>query len=175
MALTKVTKHIVYGSVLVAHYGQDYANTTTSSSSYVQWGENTILTPQYSDSHLEMVLTGSMFTSTNQNTSAHYGNAKFVVNGSDEYFLRGIIGAAQSIVGAHNHQNQQFGENNGRQNWFFQNFGSALYMCHVHAPGSTNAQNMQTFVMADSGGLSIVCSDGFFTVSEIAGEHYNLT
>ena len=52
MALTKVTKHIVYGSVLVAHYGQDYANITTSSSSYVQWGEDTVLTPQYSDSHL---------------------------------------------------------------------------------------------------------------------------
>jgi len=175
MALTKVTKHIVYGSVLVAHYGQDYSNITTSSSSYVQWGEDTVITPQYSDSHLEMVLTGSMFTGTNQNGSNSYGNAKFVVNGSDEYFLRGIVGANQNRQGNHNHQNQHYGENNGRQNFYFQNFGSALYMCHVHAPGSTNAQNCQTFVMADSGHLSIVCHGGFFTVSEIAGEHYNLT
>ena len=26
MALTKVTKHIVYGSVLIAHYGADMAD-----------------------------------------------------------------------------------------------------------------------------------------------------
>ena len=38
MALTKVTKHIVYGSVLIAHYGADMADKSQTSSTYSQWG-----------------------------------------------------------------------------------------------------------------------------------------
>nr|BCU99844.1 MAG: hypothetical protein CM15mV30_1440 [uncultured marine virus] len=37
MALTKVTKHIVFGSTLIAHYGRDISDTTSSSSSLTQW------------------------------------------------------------------------------------------------------------------------------------------
>ena len=43
MALTKVTKHIVFGSTLIAHYGRDISDTTSSSSSLTQWGEDGIL------------------------------------------------------------------------------------------------------------------------------------
>ena len=174
MALTKVTKHIVYGSVMVAHYGRDLSNKTINSTSYEEWGESVTITPQYSDSHLEIILTGSMFTG-NDTTTTSYSNLKFRVNGSDEYFLRGILGNAQNQSGAHNHQNQRFGENNGRQNFQFNNYGSTIYACHIHAPGTTNAQTIQVWVSVDNTSKSFTCSDGFLTVSEIAGEHYNLT
>jgi len=175
MALTKVTKHIVYGSVLIAHYGADLANASVSSATYSQWGSNSTVTPQYSDSHLEIVCTGTGYQTNNANTSANYGSAKFVVNGQDEYFLRGIIGGQMNISGGHNHQNQIYGENNGRQNWRYYGTGSAIYMNHIHAPGTTNAQAVGVWIAVESSGFNMSCTGGFLTISEISGEHYNLT
>ena len=176
MALTKVTKHIVYGSVLIAHYGADLADKTQTSATYENWGSASSVTPQYSDSHLEIVTTGSAYqNSSGITTGYHAGAAKFTVNGSDEYFYRGIIGNNPNRTGNHNHQNAQFGENNGRQNWRHYGFGSAIYMNHIHAPGTTNAQSVQCMVAVEGDGPSITFAEGFLTISEIAGEHYNLT
>ena len=44
MALTKVTKHIVFGSVLIAHYGKDFGDKDVSGSSFEQWGTDTSVT-----------------------------------------------------------------------------------------------------------------------------------
>ena len=175
MALTKVTKHIVYGSVLIAHYGADLADQNTSSSTYSQWGSDSTVTPQYSDSHLEIVCTGSAYSANNMNAATNYAEAKFVVNTQDEYFYRGIIGGSHSRSGGHSHQNQQFGENNGRQNWRYYGFGSAIYMNHIHAPGTTNAQAVGVWVAVSSSGFQANFAEGFLTISEISGEHYNLT
>ena len=176
MALTKVTKHIVYGSVLIAHYGADMADKSQTSSTYSQWGSDISVTPQYSDSHLEIVCTGSARqNSTGITTGYHAGAAKFVVNGSDEYFYRGIIGNNPNRNGGHTHQNQQFGENNGRQNWRHYGFSSAIYMNHIHAPGTTNAQAVGVYVAVEGDGPQIDFAEGFTTISEIAGDHYNLT
>ena len=177
MALTKVTKHIVYGSVLIAHYGKDFANVTNNSATFVQWGTDTTVTPQYSDSHLELVCTGSaQLTESGAGVAGyHSGMAKFVVNGSDEYIQRGIIGTNQSRGGGHNHQNQQFGEGNGRQNWRHYGMGTAIYMNHIHAPGTTTAQAVGTHVAMENTSATVSFQSGFITISEIAGEHYNLT
>lgn len=175
MALTKVTKHIVYGSVLIAHYGADLADQNTSSATYTQWGSTSTVTPQYSDSHLEIVCTGTAYSANNSNTNTTYGAAKFQVNGQDEYFYRGIVGATQSRSGGHSHQNQQFGENNGRQNWRYYGTGSAIYMNHLHAPGTTNAQAVAVWVAVEGSGFQCNFAEGFLTISEISGEHFNLT
>ena len=93
MALTKVTKHIVFGSVLVAHYGKDLTDKSQTSSTFADWGTSATLTPQYTDSHLELVTTGTAYqTSTGITTGFHAGQAQYVVNGNVEYTLRGIIG-----------------------------------------------------------------------------------
>ena len=85
MALTKVTKHIVFGSVLIAHYGKDFGDKDVSGSSFEQWGTDTSVTPQYTDSHLELCCTGSVQASSSGiATGEHYGAAQFVVNGSVE-------------------------------------------------------------------------------------------
>jgi len=176
MALTKVTKHIVFGSVLVAHYGKDLTDKSQTSSTFADWGTSATLTPQYSDSHLELVTTGTAYqTSSGISTGFHAGQARFVVNGNTEYTLRGIIGNNPNRSGNHTHQNQQHGEANGRQNWRHYGFGSAIYMNHIHAPGTTNAQIVQCQVAVDGDGPSITFAEGFLTISEIAGDHYNLT
>ena len=176
MALTKVTKHIVFGSVLIAHYGRDFGDVTVNGATFVQWGTDTSVTPQYTDSHLELVCTGCILaSSTGIATGEHYGASQFTVNGSVEYIQRGLIGNNPSRVGGHNHQNQQFGENNGRQNWRHYGYSSALYMNHIHAPSSTNAQVVKTEVACENAGPTFNFSEGYITISEIAGDHYNLT
>jgi len=175
MALKKVKKSVVFGSVLVAHYGRDISDLTTSSATYVQWGEDIVLQMQFSDSHLELVTTGSATVDSNAPAGANYGRVKYVVNGQDEYFLRGIAGGNPSRSGAHSHQNQQFGESNGRQNWRHYGNSTSIYMNHMHRPGSTNQQIVQTWAMINGGAFQMTFQEGFTTVTEIAGEGYNLT
>jgi hypothetical protein len=175
MALKKVQKSIVFGSVLVAHYGKDLTDLTTSSATYVQWGTDIVITMQFATSHLEIVTTGSGMVDTNQGSGSFYGNAKYMINGQDEYFLRGIVGGNMSLSGAHSHQNQQHGESNGRQNFRWYGYSTSLYMNHIHRPNSTNEQTQQSWAMVDSGSFTVTLSSGFTTVTEIAGEGYNLT
>jgi hypothetical protein len=175
MALTKVTKHTVYGSQLIAHYGVDINDATSSSSSYVNWGQSVSLTPQYADSHLEIVFTGTMFTSSNMSTSTRHGNLRLTVNGTQEYLQTGVIGGNLTNQGEQRFSNPRHQEHNGRQQFHYNNFGKAVYMNHIHAPGTTNAQSVQVQFSCDSGAYSLQCKDGFLTCSEIAGNHYNLT
>ena len=175
MALKKVKKSVVFGSVLVAHYGRDISDLTTSSATYVQWGEDIVLQMQFSDSHLELVTTGSATVDSNAPAGANYGRVKYVVNGQDESLLRGIAGGNPSRSGAHSHQNQQFGESNGRQNWRQYGNSTSIYMNHMHRPGSTNQQIVQTWAMINGGAFQMTFQEGFTTVTEIAGEGYNLT
>jgi hypothetical protein len=175
MALTKVTKHIVYGSQLIAHYGRDISDLTSSSSSYTQWGETVVFTPQYADSHLEIVFTGSMFTGSQTSTTNRYGNLTIRVNGTDEYIQEGAMGKSATNIGTFHFYNPRFSQHNVRQEFHHNNFGTGVYMNHIHAPGSTNAQSIQIMMSSDAGQFSIQCQDGYITVSEIAGNHHNLT
>lgn len=175
MPLRKVKKTVVEGAVLIAHYGADYSDKSISSSTYAQWGHTISIRPQFEDSHLEIVLTGSAVSTSNQGTTQSYGNAKFVVNGQDEYYYRGIIGAQMNYSGSHTHQNQIYGENNGRQNWRYYGNGNALYMNHMHRPNSINSQEIATWVSVDNSSFNITFSGGFLTVTEVAGDGYNQT
>ena len=53
MALTKLTKHIVYGATIVQCRYKDCSDLATSNTSVTTWDSMT-LTPQYSDSILEV-------------------------------------------------------------------------------------------------------------------------
>jgi hypothetical protein len=175
MPLRKVKKTIVDGAVLVAHYGADFGNVNVSSSTYTKWGHTVTLTPQFEDSHLEIVFIGTVYQTNNAPAGGRYGNAKFVVNGQDEYFLRGILGANMNISGEHSHQNQTFGESNGRQNWRYYGTGSSLYMSHIHSPGSINKQEIEVYTSVDSSGFTMACASGYMTIAEISGDGYNRT
>ena len=45
MALTKVTKHIVYGSTLISYFGHDLTDFTHASATWAAWGESATYTP----------------------------------------------------------------------------------------------------------------------------------
>ena len=173
MALKKVKKTVVYGAVLVAHYGADLTDRTTSSSSFVTWGNASDIDIQFDDSYLEIILTGSARITTNMPAGTGYGKVRFMVNGIQEYIINDVIGGYQQRSGSHSHQNQQFGENNGRQNFQIYGQGSTIYMNHMHRPG-LNRQTVQCEV-ATSNSITVEFAEGFMTLTELAGEGYNLT
>ena len=92
MALKKVKKTVVYGAVLVAHYGADLTDRTTSSSSFVTWGDASDIDIQFDDSYLEIILTGSARITTNMPAGTGYGKVRFMINGQEEYIINDIIG-----------------------------------------------------------------------------------
>ena len=174
MALTKVTKHIVFGSTLLQHYGMDLSDMTTSSSSLTQWGADIAFTPQYSDSQLEICVTGSVFTSASSYTGTRYGDLSIRVNGTDEYHQQGVIGGGRTQSAQRHWHNPRHQQHNGRQQFHAQNYGTGIFMNHIHAPGTTNLQTIEIMGKTD-GGFTIQCKDGFVTVSEISGDHFNKT
>ena len=174
MVLKKVKKTVVYGSVLVAHYGADLSDKSTSSSTFASWGSPIVLTPQYDDSFLEVVLTGSAYVASNMSAGTSYGRLRIMVNGQEEYMLDNLIGGYQQRSGNHTHQNAQFGENNGRQNYRIYGGGSTIYVNHLHSPGTSNEQTIQCEV-ATSNSLNVTFAEGFMTITELASEGYNLT
>jgi len=174
MVLRKVKKTVVFGSVLVAHYGADLSDKSTSSSTFASWGDSVILTPQFSDSFLEIVLTGSGRVASNMPSGTGYGRLRIMINGQEEYMLDNLIGGYQQYSGNHTHNNQQFGEANGRQNFRIYGSGTAIYVNHIHQPGTTNEQTFQCEV-ATSNSLNVTFAEGFMTVTELASEGYNLT
>ena len=175
MPLAKVKKSIVYGSVLIGHYGADLADCSVTSTTWIDWGDEITYGLQVDGSFLEVTVTGSAYVSANQPAGTSVGQIRLKVNGQVEFLQPGIIGGNQSRSGGHNHQNGIYGENNGRQNWRHYGFGSALYMNHIHAPASTNAQAVGVHVAVGGTGPTMNFNEGFLTISEIAGEHYNLT
>ena len=147
---------------------------STSSSSLTQWGADIAFTPQYSDSQLEICVTGSVFTS-DAYTGTRYGDLSIRVNGTDEYHQQGVIGGGRTQSAQRHWHNPRHQQHNGRQQFHYDNFGNSIYMNHIHAPGNTNQLTIEIMMSSDSGHLSIQCKDGFVTVSEISGDHYNKT
>ena len=85
MALTKVTKHIIYGSTLIGHYGRDLSDLTTTGATYTQWGEDVLYTPQYADSHMEVSVTGSACVTSNVGTNHSGGHVRLMANTAEIY------------------------------------------------------------------------------------------
>ena len=71
MALTKLTKHIVYGATIVQCRYKDCSDLATSNTSVTTWDSMT-LTPQYSDSILEVRFSGSL-SSNNDSSNSNLG------------------------------------------------------------------------------------------------------
>ena len=175
MPLQKISKHVVYGSVLIAHYGVDINDSTISSSSFTSWGQSVSVTPQYDDSHIETIFTGSMFTSSEMTTNIRYGNLALHINGTQEYLQTGVLGGRISQHGTQTFSNPTHQEHNGRQQFHYNNFGRAVFMQHIYQPNDTNEIDFEVKVSSDSGSMSIQCKDGFLTLSEISGEHHNIS
>jgi hypothetical protein len=174
MALTKVTKHVIFGSQIVQHVSRDISDKTHASSSWSSWGQSLSLQPQYADSHLEIVFTGSVYTGSSINTSSHTAHLRIQVNGQTEYTYENCLGGRNSYQGNQRIRNGRYNEHNYQQEWNASMMASGVYMNHIHAPGTTNNQSVQIQIYVTAA-YSVNCYDGFLTVTEIAGDHHNLT
>jgi hypothetical protein len=174
MALTKVTKHVVYGSMIVQHMSDDLSD-ASGSSGWWNWGQSLTITPQYADSHLEIVLTGSVFTGTASTTSDQYGHIRFMVNGQEEYIYEQAFSTPRGGHSGHQRLfNPRFNQHATQQDWNAYQTGSGVYMTHIHAPGTTNAQTVQVQAYS-TGHYNWSTVDGFLTLTEISGDHHNIT
>jgi len=163
MALTKLTKHIVYGATIVQCRYKDLDNLDASATSVTTWDAIT-LTPQYSDSILEVRFSGLMKynTDTSAGNNVLYDGSQISlfmdINGTTEYVLNDAANTGSFDMaynaGAH-----------GRKE------GKSVNMFHRHLPGSTNQQTitMQVSRANSNGGGNTECRSGFLMAKEIAG------
>ena len=175
MALTKVTKHIIYGSTLIGHYGRDISDVTTTSGTYTQWGEDVLYTPQYADSHMEVSVTGSAFVTSNVASNTHSGgHVRLMANTAEIYTVENANSHINNHSGTRHYYNPRFSQHNARQQFHASNFGTGVYMSTIYAPGNTNQITFECEA-ASTNSMTVQWTDGYMTVTEISGPGYNLT
>ena len=168
MTLKKLTHRVVFGSTLLQHYGRDISDTSTSSSSLTRWGESIAFTPKEDNSHIEIIITGSVRTSSNMTTTARYGNLAIRVNNVDEYVMNGVMGGRTNQAGTRHWHNPRHRQHNGRQQFHYSNFGNAVYANHIYQCNNANELTIECMVSCDNGQFNLEFKDGFLTVSEIS-------
>lgn len=176
MPIRKVKQQIIFGGTLLQHYGADLSDVTTSSSSWTNWGQTIEFTPVEPDSHIEVVLTGSVFTDSAFTESGNrYGNVSLFVNGQLEHVQNGVIGGRTSASGDRYWHNPRHNQHNGRQQFHYYNFGNTVYMSHIYKPNVNNKLQLNIRVSCDNSQFNLNFKDGFMTVSELANKNFNLT
>jgi len=172
MALTRVTKHIVYGSLLVQFkYVENTGDFSISSSqnSFTQVNnKNILLTPQYSDSILETSANMSVQdTSGAQNVADTYHGA-FFINDNNEYEVASIGG-----LRPHGNQFSHSGGRNDRLRTNTSRHGHAtnqtysLNMFHAFQPSTTNQQDIDVRTKCTAA-RNYNVTDMFFIAKEIS-------
>lgn len=171
MALTRVTKHIVHGSLLVQFkYVENSGNWDLSSSqtTYTEINsKNIVMTPQYADSILEHSCSMTMRDiSGSQNITDTYSAALFV-NNQLQYEETGIGG----LTPYGNNHSHTGGRNDRtaptRRHGHVTNVAKSMGFTHAYTPGSTNAQDSDIRVR-NSATRNIRIRDFFFIVKEIS-------
>ena len=147
MALTRVTKHIVHGSLLVQFkYVENNGDfdINTSSSTFTQINsKNILLTPQYADSILETQANLSVRDMENVSNVTDTYQGAIYVNDSQEYLVTSIGG-----LRPYGNQFSHHGGRNDRLRTSTSRHGHAtgqsyaLNMNHAYTPGTTNEQDI---------------------------------
>ena len=162
MALTKLTKHIVYGATIVQVRYKDMGNLDHASTSVANW-DNITITPEYADSILECRFTGTLSNNAD-NGAPNDGvfasaevNLYLDVNGQTEYTINDA--ASVSVF------DRSYNNANSRRE------GKSVSLYHRHLPGTTNLQTctIQANRSNNDGGGNLQGRDGFIMVKEVAG------
>jgi hypothetical protein len=173
MVLRKLSKKVIYGSTLLGHYGRDLSDLTIASATFTNWGEQVDYTPVHGDSNMEVCVTGSIFNNTNHRADTQEkSQCRIMINGEEEYRAVGIghkihgIGALTRYF-----HNPRFSQHNARQQFHANNFGTGLFMNHMHQVRDTNLLEFQCQVQSD-GNISVVYSDGYITITEMSVDQF---
>ena len=171
MALTRVTKHIVHGSLLVQFKYVENAGDFDISSSQSTYQEinnkNIVMTPQYADSILEDSCSCAVkMQHSSDNTTDTISLALFV-NGANDYEQGQMLGF-QPYGNQHSHTG---GRNDRtaptRRHGHVRNMSCAAGFTHAFTPASTNAQD-QDVRAKNSATRNIRIRDFFFISKEIS-------
>jgi hypothetical protein len=176
MGLSRITKHVMYGSMLVQHVSKDLSDLSTSSSSYTNWGSNIEITPLYEDSHLEVTFTGSLEIPDLITDAVNHVYARILINGQSEYEVTGVNGAVNTGGGAGGHRhinNTRFNQHHAQDFNAYQ-MRTGIGMFHIHIPTIRNNQTVQIQIR-HTNSRTVNCYGGFLSVAELSGPGYNLT
>lgn len=171
MALTRVTKHIVHGSLLVQFKYTENTGDFDISSSQSTFTEinskNIVMTPQYADSILEDSASMAVKMQHSSDSVTDTITTALFVNGNNEYEAIDILGY-QPYGNAHSHTG---GRNDRtaptRRHGHVRNMSSAAGFTHAFTPASTNAQD-QDVRCKNSATRNIRIRDFFFISKEIS-------
>ena len=171
MALTRVTKHIVHGSLLVQFkYTENSGNWDLTSSQNVYTlvnSKNILMTPQYADSILECQSSMAIRDASNSDSLTDQFSAALFVNGSNEYEVVGIRGVNPYGNTFHHTGGRNDRMNPTRRHGHVRNFSASVGLNHAYTPASTNEQDIQTRVK-NSTTRSIRVRDFFMMTKEIS-------
>lgn len=167
MALTKVTKHIVHGSLLVQYKFADIADGNSSSTGDTNIGSPLAITPQYADSILETTFSCSI-ENTSNGDNYHFRLALYV-NGIKEYEQTELLGGPRG--GAQfNHHGGNFERVHAHVTYqHLRNARTSAGFTHAMTPGNTNAQSCQiTAASYNDGGRTFTVREGFLIIKELS-------
>lgn len=171
MALTRVTKHIVHGSLLVQFKYTENAgdwDLTASQSTYTEINnKNILMTPQYADSIIENQASMTSRDISGSQNIADVFSAAIFINGINEYEQSDV-----RTVGPYGNQHSHTGGRNdrtapSRRHGHVTNFTAAMGLNHAYTPASTNELDMDVRVK-NSTTRSIRIRDFFFLAKEIS-------
>jgi|TARA_Y100000389_G_scaffold114490_1_gene111648 hypothetical protein len=175
MVLRKLSKKVIYGSTLLGHYGRDLTDVTTTTGTYVNWGEQVDYTPVHGDSNMEVCVTGSAHnTGGDLTTSDCGGNCRIMINGEEEYLQENALSHRATQVGTRHYYNPRFSQHNARQQFTAQNFATGIYMTHMHQVRDTNQLEFQCMVNSTQS-MSVTWGDGYMTLTELSVDQFGNT
>ena len=166
MALTKVTKHIMHGSLLIQYkYGTMSGNTSGTGDTNI--GSPVTITPQYADSILENTFSADINQDSNGDNQ-HFRVALYV-NSQKEYEHTELLGGPRG-----GHQATHHGGSSDRiyahaHYQHLKNMRQSVGFVHSFTPGSTNSQECQIRAADyNNGGKTMSVNNGFLVVKEIS-------
>jgi len=167
MALTKVTKHILHGSLLVQYKYANIADGNTSGTGDTAIGSAVTITPQYADSILENTFSCDIENDSNGDNN-HFRLALYV-NSIKEYEQTELLGGPR---GGHEatHHGGVFDRIYAHAHYqHLKNMRQSSGFVHAMTPGSTNAQSSQVYAADyNNGGKTFYVREGFLIVKEIS-------
>lgn len=157
MALTKLTKHVIHGSIIVQMVYRDLSDSSVNQTGIYRVGEAVSLTPQYADSILEIhatttIRSNPIYMGNNGNSPTSNTRAHLYVNGQEEYVIEnaGTPGRVDSYNQLSLH-------------------GVNVQCFHRHLPGTTNQQTVELYISRDNNNAGTwYSSSSFMTLKEIS-------
>jgi len=169
MALTKVTKHIVHGSLLVQFKYADLSDTsiTSNTQTYQVVGSAITMTPQYGDSILECTFSAS-YEHDQTGSDSQYAISLFV-NGIEEYEHTQLGGGPTGGNSFTQHGGEHDRVYSNIFHSSFRDTKQSVGWVHNHTPGNTNAQVVDVRGRSmDNNGWQLYVREGFLIVKELS-------